>query len=106
MSTETNTVARGRVDPLYNVLKIKDNRENKKKKVKNGKQGNYTDQYKTKRGERDYTDEALALLKHIKPLMNLWTALMTTLDTEFKPIKKPLPRLINLQRRCSYRNIP
>ena len=30
---------------------------------------------KTKRRARDYTDEALALLNHLKPLMNLWKAL-------------------------------
>ena len=27
---------------------------------------------KRKKGEGDYTDEALALLNHSKPLMNLW----------------------------------
>ena len=47
---------------------------------------------KPKNGERDYTDEALIVLK---PLMNLWRALMSTLDTEFKPSKKPLPRALN-----------
>ena len=54
----------------------RDNRGDKKKQrnweKENGKQGNYTDQKsKTKRGECDFTDEALALLNHLKPLMNL-----------------------------------
>ena len=35
--------------------------------------------------ERDYNDEALALLNHLKPLMNLWRALMSALDTEYTP---------------------
>ena len=33
-------------------------------------------QIKTNKVERNYTDEALALLNHLKPLMNLWRALM------------------------------
>ena len=45
----------------------------------------------TKRGERNYTDEALALLNHLKPLMNLWRALMSALDTEFKLSQSPTP---------------
>ena len=40
-----------------------------------------------KKGELDYTDEALALLNL---LMNLWKALMSALDPQFKPSKKPL----------------
>ena len=44
---------------------------------------------KIKRGERDYTDEALALLHHFKPLMNLWRALMSALDTEEAPTRAP-----------------
>ena len=60
-------------------------------------------------GERDYTDEVLAPLNQPKPLMNLWRALMSALDTEFKISKKGLPRVLNLnlpragqlQRRCS-----
>ena len=51
---------------------------------------------KTKREERDYTDEALALLKHLKPLMKLCGVLMLALDIEFKSLKKPLPRVLNL----------
>ena len=39
---------------------------------------------KTKRGGRDYTDESLALFNHRKPLMNLWRALVSALDTELK----------------------
>ena len=35
---------------------------------------------KTKRGERHYTNEVLALLNYLKPLMNLWRALMTALE--------------------------
>ena len=53
---------------------------------------------KTKWGERDYTDEAISLFNHLKPLMNLWRALMSALDTEFKSSKKPLPRVLNLLR--------
>ena len=61
-----------------------------------GRGGTAQTKTKNKKGERDYTDEALALLNHLKPLMNLWRALMSTLDTEFKPSKKPLTRLVNL----------
>ena len=49
-----------------------------------------------KGAECDYTDEALALLNHLKPIMNLWRALMSALDTKFKPLKKPFPRVLNL----------
>ena len=64
---------------------------------------------KTKIGEHDYTDEALALLNHLKPLMNLWRALMLALDIELKLSKQP-PKMVlsfnllragQLQRRCS-----
>ena len=41
----------------------------------------------TKERERDYTNEDLALLSHLKPPMNLWRALMSALDTEFKSSK-------------------
>ena len=51
---------------------------------------------KTKRRESDNTNEALALLKHLKLLMNLWKTLISAIDTEFKPSKKPLPRVANL----------
>ena len=48
-----------------------------------------------KKGERDYADKALALLKL---LMNLWRALISALDTEIKslkevPAKGPPPQL-------------
>ena len=60
-------------------------------------------------GERDYTDEALAHLNYLKPLKNLWRALMSALDKEFKHLKKPLQSVLNLnllragqlQRSCS-----
>ena len=51
---------------------------------------------KTIREESDYTDEALAFLNRHKLLINLWKALISALDTEFKPSKKPLPRVLNL----------
>ena len=51
---------------------------------------------KTKRGERDCTDEVLALLNNHKALMNLWRALISALETESKPLKKPLPRVFNI----------
>ena len=51
---------------------------------------------KTKRGERKYTDIALALLNHLKLLMNLWRALISPLDTEFKSSKKTLLREFKL----------
>ena len=47
---------------------------------------------KTKRGERDYTDEALALLNHLKP--NLW--IMSVLMVP----NLNLLRAGQLQRRC------
>ena len=31
-----------------------------------------------------------------KPLIDLWRALMSALNTEFKRSKKPLPRVLNL----------
>ena len=61
----------------------------------------------TKREERDYLDKVLALLNHLKPLMNLWRALISALDIEFEPSKRPLARVLNLlragqiQRSCS-----
>ena len=48
---------------------------------------------KIKKGEHDYTVETLTLFNHLKPLMNLWRALMSALDTEFKPSMKPLLQL-------------
>ena len=60
--------------------------------MENRQQRNYTDQNKTKRREPEYNDEALALFIHLKPLMNLWRALMSALDREFEPSKKPLPQ--------------
>ena len=60
----------------------------------------------TKRGECDYTDEAPAPLNQPKLIMNLWRALMSALDTEFRLSKKALqrilklPRALQLQRRC------
>ena len=54
---------------------------------------------KTKqKGERDYSDETLAHLNQAKLLINLWRALMSALDTEFKPAKKPQPQLTYMQR--------
>ena len=60
---------------------------------------------KTKSGERD---EALALLNHLQPLLDLRRALMSALDTEFKSSKNPLRVLIlnllragQFQSRCS-----
>ena len=65
----------------------------------NAKLRNYTDQKQNNKwGEHDYTDAALALLNRLKPLMNLCGALMLALDTEFKPSKKPLIRVLNLLR--------
>ena len=55
---------------------------------------------KTKKGERNYTVEALALLNHLKPLMNVWRTLKSALDTEFKP-NLNLLRAGKLQRKCS-----
>ena len=49
----------------------------------------------SKNGEREYTDEALALFNQPK-IMNLWRALMSALDTEFKLFKKILSRVLNL----------
>ena len=50
---------------------------------------------KTKMRERDYTDEALALLNHIKLLMKLSRALISALNTELKHLKKPLLSVLN-----------
>ena len=90
MLTETSKVTGGRVKSLYNVLKRKDNNGDRKKEMRsereNEKRRNYTDQNKTEKG--DYTDEALALLNHLKPVMNLWRALMLALDMKFKTSKK------------------
>ena len=44
------------------------------------------------KGERDYNDEALALLNELKLLMNLWRSLMSTFGTEFKPLKTAINR--------------
>ena len=71
--------------------------------------GGITETKQNNKGERDYTDEALAILNQLKLLMNLWRALMSVFDIEFKPSKKPLPRVFNLnllrtgqlQRSCS-----
>ena len=60
-------------------------------------QRNHTNQTTT-RGERDYTDEALAPLNQPKVLMSLWRASMSVLDTEFSLSKKALPRVLNLNR--------
>ena len=49
-----------------------------------------------KRGESDYTDEALAFLNDLKLLMNMWRAMISGLDIELKLSKKPLPRVLNL----------
>ena len=49
--------------------------------------------YTTKRGESDYTDEALAPLNYPKLIINLWRAFILDRDTELKPSKKALPRL-------------
>ena len=38
----------------------------------------------------------LATLNQLKLIMNLWRALKSALDTEFKTSKKPLPRVFNL----------
>ena len=37
---------------------------------------------KTNRGERDYTDKVLALHNHLMLLINLWSALISVLDTQ------------------------
>ena len=58
---------------------------------------------KTKRVERDYTDEALNYIENylenydLKPLMNLWRALMSALDTEFKSSRRHLLIVLNLE---------
>ena len=49
----------------------------------------------TKRREHNFTYEALALLNHLKLLMNLWRDLISALDREFKTSKKPLLRILN-----------
>ena len=46
--------------------------------------------------ERDCNDEALALLNQPKLLMNLWRALKSALDTEFKASKKSIKRMKRL----------
>ena len=57
--------------------------------------------------EQNYNLDTLALLSQLNLHMNLWTALMLTLDRESKLSMKNLPRLLNplrakfLQRRCS-----
>ena len=100
LSTEASTVLGGRIDHCRTSLKRKNSRGNRKKEKKwereNGKWLEIHRPYKTKRGECDYTDEALAILKHLKLLMDPWRALMSALDTEFKPSKKPLPKVLNL----------
>ena len=50
----------------------------------------------TKKGERNYADEAPAFPNLLKLLINLWRALMSALDTEFKSSKKSLLKVLNL----------
>ena len=74
-------------------LETKDNRGDRKKKGEEvGKveweADNLHRPNQSKRAERDYTNEALALLNHIKAVMNLWKALMSALNTEFKSSNK------------------
>ena len=61
---------------MYNVLKSKANIGDRKKRrgIRKGKMRNggiTQTKNKTKKGERDYNDEAVALLNLLKPLMNL-----------------------------------
>ena len=67
---------------MYNVLKSKANIGDRKKRrgIRKGKMRNggiTQTKNKTKKGERDYNDEAVAL-------MNLQRALMSVLDTEIE----------------------
>ena len=45
--------------------------------------------------ERDNTLEALVLLRQLKLIRYLWRGIMLALDTEFKSLKKPLPKVFN-----------
>ena len=56
--------------------------------MENGKRSNYTHQKKI--GQRDYTDEALVLLNHFRPLMNLWRALMSDSKVQRSPCQGSL----------------
>ena len=58
----------------------------------------------TRKGEGNYTDEASALLNHLKPLKNLWRVLMLALDTEFKSSKGLLPKSSIYSGAGSYRS--
>ena len=95
MSTETNTVPVGRIVPLYNDLKKDIRGDRKKRESRKGRTGSggTTQNKQNKKRKTHYTDEDLALLNRPKLLMDLWIALMSALDTEFKPSKKPLSRL-------------
>ena len=53
------------------------------------------DQQSYKR-ERDFINEVLTLLNQLIPIIYLWKALMSALVTVFKPSKKPLPTVFNL----------
>ena len=71
---------------------MRDNRGDRKTKVEEvGKReweaGDLHRPNKTKREERDYTDEALALLNHLRPLMNL--SLMKLLTQNSNPQRSP-----------------
>ena len=76
LSIETTTVPEGQLMHCTTSLKRKDSRGLRKKERK-----------------YDYNDEAIVLLNHLKLLMSLWRALISALDTEFKPSKKPQHQL-------------
>ena len=75
LSTETSTIPGGRIDPLHNVLK-KEGQQRRQETGEEVRKGEWEAEElhrenKRKMGERDYTDEALALFNHHKLLLNL-----------------------------------
>ena len=77
LSIETTTVPGVRIDLLYGMF-LKWKKERVYKKAEWVEEELHRPN-KTKRGERDYTYEALALLSQLKLLMNLRRALPSAL---------------------------